>query len=293
MSRFRAASRSALVVGVAAWLLSWALQAFAAADIVHIAAVGWWSKRPGASATVGDGSFEIASGIDGPESVAAFRILVTGSVTKATLVLTEASNPLTFVPKLQACPTDTPWVLPTNPGNYADAPHAACDRLSIPLTRDPAKAIWTGDVTGVVGGALSETSLMVVPAPDATLPVPPTFFIDFAAPRVDADGTPDVTTTTQAAAPAPPVTASAAPRPPSVGTHATAPTTAPAPATTAVTQPVARPTTPARFTVPSTHRHKPWGKLGWIIPLTAAIAFGYTYARKTLAERGLVPQGAT
>jgi hypothetical protein len=290
MKRFARAGLVALLVLLAA---SWVMDAFATVDITHVAAVGWWSKRPAAQPTPGTNSFEVASGVDGTESVAAMRIVITGAVTKGTLVLVEASNPLTFKPKLQACPTDTPWVLSASPGKYADAPTPNC-ASPIALTRDD-KGTWTGDVTALLSGPFSERSIMIVPAPDKSLPVPPTFFITFASPRIDAEGTPDVPAATTSA-PAP-VTIPAAvvpsgpsgPAPPSRPPATVAPTTPAAPTTVAPA--AGAPVTPARFAVPQTApKRKPWNKLVWILPLAALVSFGYTFGRKTLAERGVLAE---
>src|SRR5207248_1535499 len=79
-----------------------------------------------------------ARGVDGNESVAAIKILIYGSVTKATLVISEAANQTTAVsvPKLQVCKTDGAWTVTGNPGPYKDAPAPNCAAAAAPLTRD-------------------------------------------------------------------------------------------------------------------------------------------------------------
>ncbi|MEY2405197.1 MAG: hypothetical protein QOG39_113 [Acidimicrobiaceae bacterium] len=286
MSRRRKLGALALVVVLG---LGWAYQAQSAPDVAHIGFVGWWSKRPGAMPTPTDTSFEIASGVDGTESVAAFRILINGAVTKATIVLSEASATSSVgvgTPKLQVCPTSSPW-LKINAGQYADAPKPDCTH-PVPLTRDATKLTWTADVTSALAGPRSELSLMVVPAPDTTLPVPPTYFVTFATPRVDAQGTPDVVPVTTSPPRAPtvtvPVVATPSQRTPSVGPSgpvATVATTAPT--ATSAPAPQAAAPAPARFGVPAaTKKTKPWGKLLVLVPISVLAGAAYTLARKRL-----------
>jgi hypothetical protein len=289
MSRTRKLRLGAVAL-VAAIGLGVAYQAQGAADVAHIGFVGWWSKRPAAMPTKTDTGFEIANGVDGPESIAAFRILINGDITKATLVLTEESDTSSVAvstPKLQVCPTDSPW-LKINDGKYADAPKPSCDS-PIALTRDAAKLTWSADVTGLLAGPRSELSLMVVPAPDASLPVPPTFLVTFTTPRIDATGTPDIAPTTAASKPAVTAPTSGSSSPvaaphvtPKVptGTPATAATAPPTTAAPAPQQQAAAPT-PARFAVPGSKRGpKPWGKLVVLVPLSLLASAAYTIARK-------------
>ncbi|HEV3227685.1 MAG TPA: hypothetical protein VGZ52_12650 [Acidimicrobiales bacterium] len=284
--------RVALLLGVAAMLLVIAVEAQGADDVAKVDKVGWWSKRPAAQPTTGPTSFEVANGVDGAESIAAVRVLIFGSVTKGTLIISEAANQTTSisVPKLQVCQTDTPWILTKNPGAYADAPKPECDKGAIALVRDD-KGNWSADITNWLTGARSEVSVMVVPAADTTLPVPPTFFVQFATSRLEASGTPDVTTTTGApkspAVVAPSGGGTVTPVPshstPAPVTTPAAPTTAPTPTTVAASQ------TPKRLggvPVASTTKRKQWGKLVWVVPLSALIAFGWVLGRKSLTERG-------
>jgi hypothetical protein len=227
--------------------------------------------------------------------VAAIRVLIYGSVTKATLSISEAPNQATAVsvPKLQACPTSSPWQLPSSPGTpgaYADAPTPQCDQATIPLARDD-KGTWTGDVTALLAGKRSEMSLMVVPAPDKTLPVPPTFFVTLATSRVAADGTPDVTQAHVVPPPPPPAATPSVSAP----THSPSITPSSPAATPITTTPATTPTTePTATSIPdrlggtrvnSTHPPKAWGKLLWIIPLSAIAAMAWARARRVIVER--------
>src|SRR3954468_7619976 len=189
--------RAFALLGVVVLVLAFAFEANGASDVAKVDKVNWWSKRPAAQPTVGDSSFEVASGPDGNESVAAIRVLIFGSVTKATLVISEAANQTTAVsvPKLQACQTGQWTTLNTSPGPYASALKPDCSK-AVALTRDD-KGNWTGDITAMLQGAFNERDVMVMPAEDKTLPVPPTFFVQFATSRVEADGPPAAPPTTK------------------------------------------------------------------------------------------------
>lgn len=289
--------RTGLLLALATTVLIVGVDARGAGEVAKVDSAMWWSKRPGAAAmpTTGATSFEVASGVDGDESVAGLRVLVHGTVTKATLIISEAANQSTSisVPKLRVCKTSGGWTNGPNPADYAAAPKPECDKGSVALARDD-KANWSAEVTQWLTGAVSEVHLMVVPAPDTTLPVPPTFFVQFATARLDAQGTPDVTT--PVAAPVVPPKAPAAGRttsptvpsrttPTAPAGSATPPTTVPTPTAGVATQ------TPQRLggvPVSSTTKRKQWGKLVWAIPLSALLAVGWVYGRKTLLERGLL-----
>jgi len=289
--------RALALLAMAAFVLTVAFEANGASDVAKVDKANWWSKRPGAQPTPGSTSFEVASGPDGNESVAVIRVLVFGSVTKGTLVISEAANQTTAVsvPKIQACRTVGYTSLNTSPGPYASAPKPDCT-TAVALTRDD-KGNWTGDVTAMLQNAVNESDIMVMPAEDKTLPIPPTFFVQFATSRVEADGTPDVVTTTSR-----PVTTLAIAAPsgrtstpsgsvssPSHATTASPPATAAPPPTTAPAQ-TAQPV-PERIggtPVNAAAKKKQWGKLAWIIPFSAAIAFGWTFFRKYVIERNLV-----
>jgi hypothetical protein len=285
--------RTGLLLALAIAVLCIGIDASGANDIAQVASATWWSKRPAAMPTTGATSFEVASGVDGDESVAGLRVLVHGTVTKATLTISEAANQPTAIsaPKLQVCTTSGAVMAGPNPGAYTDAPKADCDKGASALARDD-KGNWSADVTSWLTGAINEVHLMVVPAPDKTLPVPPTFFVQFATSRITAEGTPDVTT---------PVAASAPPKGPPAGkttvTAAPSRSTASAPVSTPATVPTPTPTsvaatpTPQRLggiPVSSTTKKKQWGKLVWVLPLSALIAFGWVLGRKSLLERGLL-----
>lgn len=290
--------RALALLAIAGLVLAVALEANGASDVAKVDKANWWSKRPGAQPTPGATSFEVASGPDGNESIAVVRVLVFGSVTKGTLVISEAANQTTAVsvPKIQACKTVGYTSLNTSPGPYASAPKPDCS-TAVALKRDD-KGNWTGDVTPMLQNAVNESDIMVMPAEDKTLPIPPTFFVQFATSRIEADGTPDATTTTSRPATTSAVGASPSGRSstpsgpvssPSRVTTASPPTTAAPPPTTAPA-PIAQPV-PTRIGGPPVNvaaKKKQWGKLAWIVPVSAAIALGWTFFRKYAIERNLV-----
>jgi hypothetical protein len=283
MKRLARFSMLAALLAMMGW---WAASAQSTVDLVAIDKAGWWTRRPAAQ-PVGPGNFEVAAGVQGEESIAALRVLIHGEITKATLVLAELDAPLAPVAPgaLQVCTTSVPWLY-VDGGAYADAPKADCSH-AIPLTRQvDASGVgsWTADVTQPVGGARSETTLMILPVIDSTAVVPPTYFIKMSA-HVAAEGTPDVKAPAVVAAPppvSPAVNRPSAPRP----TATPAPTAAApaaAPATTATTTPTSQ---PRRFApVSSNAPSKPWGKLVLLIPLATIFGAAYTAAQRYATDR--------
>lgn len=287
MRRARRIALLGVLLGIAGFLVAYAQ---GSADIATVDKIGWWTRRPGAQPTK-NSTFEVAAGIQGEESVAALRVLIRGTVTKATIVLTEADAPFSSVttPALKVCPTNAPWLV-ADGGAYADAPKPDCSQ-SVDLSRKvnvDMAGIWSGDVTNLLAGARSEISLMVVPVPDKSSPIPQTYYLRLAA-RITTEGTPDVepkaspsTTAPRAGVTSGGGTSTPASRAPTTpgpaATAATTPSTA-APPTTAAT---AESTTnvPKRLTVTVPKEHKPWGKLVVLIPLAIIGAALYTGGRK-------------
>jgi len=270
----------------------WVASAQSSVELISVDKAGWWTRRPAAQ-PAGGGTFEVAAGVQGEESVAALRVLIHGEITKATLVLAELDAPLAPVNPgaLQVCTTNVPWLY-VDGGKYDDAPKPDCSH-AIPLTRqaDPTGVgSWTADVTPLLAvPALSETSLMIVPVIDKTAVVPPTYYIKMSA-RVVAEGTPDITSPAVVAAPPPPASSPAAtptaPRP--SASPAATPTATPAatPDTTATTTPTSQ---PRRFAPVSSHApSKPWGKLVVLIPLAAIFGAAYVAAQRYATDRSLV-----
>jgi hypothetical protein len=283
MKRFRLLAACAVLLG---FVGLWTAFAAGTADLTLVDKVGWWTRRAGAQPTGNPANFEVAAGVQGDESVAALRVLIRGDVTHASLVLGEADAPLKDVvtPKLQVCTTSVPWLV-VDGGAFTDAPKADCSgAVELTRTKDPAgNGSWAADVTKFLAGARSEVTLMVMPAPDSSAVLPPTWWVKFLA-RVDADGTPDLQpTTTPSTAVAPPAGNTATgPRVTAPTGTAAPPATAP-PTTAAPTQVAAE---PRRFAVAAAHHeNKPWGKLFVLVPLAAIAAGLVTGGRKYWAQR--------
>lgn len=261
-------------------------------DIAVVDKLGWWTRRPGAMAYGNPNNFEVAAGAQGDESIAALRVLIRGTITKATLILAESDAPLASVNpgKLRVCTTSVPWLV-VDGGAFAVAPKPDCSAaVELKRTTDAVSGVgtWSGDVTSMLAGARSEVTLMVVPSPDAAAVIPATYYIKLAG-RVDAQGTPDAPTSPLVSPPPPPTVASVTPTAPRV-TSPGAVVTAPAattPTTAAAAAASATPTsTPSRFKLaaqPKEHKH--WGRLIWLLPLAAFFAFVYTAGQKLWAQR--------
>jgi hypothetical protein len=137
-----------------------------AASIVE---AGWWSRQP--TGTPGN-AFEVARAPDGDLSVAAFRIRIDGSVTTARLRLEEAGQ-AAGSPSLQVCATTAPWT-PAAPGPWEQRPAPTCGATPVRLVHDEVQRAYTADMAGfLTGGQGATVSVMVVPAPDESVTVPP------------------------------------------------------------------------------------------------------------------------
>jgi hypothetical protein len=279
----------------------WVAYAQSAADIALVDKIGWWTKRPGAQPEKNRNNFEVAAGVQGQESVAALRILIRGTVTKATLVMGEADAPFKDITpgKLRVCTTSSPWLV-VDGGAFADAPKPDCSKaVELKRTTDAAKiGSWSGDVTSMLAGARSEVSLMVLTSPDPAAVVPPSYYIKLAA-RVATEGTPDVKpSSAPVATPAVPAGNSGAsvprvttPSRPGVTAAPTGPATTAtetAPPTTAVATGSAN-AIPPRLTIANKKEQKKWGKLVLLVPLAAIGAALYAAGRKFLEQRALEP----
>lgn len=140
-----------------------------------VAAVGWWTRNPTASAP--EGGMQVAKGLDGTISFGAIRAVEDAEdIEKATLTLQESGQALNGSgASLQACPAAGTWE--AGKGEFADAPLADCKAGSVALQRDP-QGQWTADVTSVLTG--TSPALAVVPGEGATV-----FQVSFEAPKLD------------------------------------------------------------------------------------------------------------
>lgn len=140
-----------------------------------VTGVGWWTRRPGASAQPA-GGFEVAVGLDGPESVAAVRVAVGGGLARVVLVLAEREGFLHEQAVLRVCPAADGWS-PANPGPFDRAPAADCSR-QVALTRNAIQASWTADVSSLLPPE-GTASLAVLPVRGG-LALDPGFQVRFA-----------------------------------------------------------------------------------------------------------------
>lgn len=287
----------ALVGLVGALLLTWAAPA-RAADVGSISEFGWWTKRPGAQPVVN--GFEVASGPDGEESVAAFRVNLTGSVSQATLSFVETTNPnlapVSGTPAINVCVTTVVWAAESD-ADFAKAPKQDCS-AAIPMTVN-AKGGWSADVTALLTGKSGTVSLMAVPDLTAAGPLDTGFNRQFGPPRVQADGTANPTPNSSSSfAPSasqqfPATQVFPTPPPVPVPLNPNGTISAPASAPTPTTQ--GNITTGAGVTIGLAHHagdQKHWARLMLYIPLAAFLAIAYTLGRKAVIARGLIPSGS-
>lgn len=272
----------------------------ASSAVLTITDVGWWSRRPGAAAQP-PAYFEVASGLQGDESVAALRVPLAGAVLSATIDLAESGGVAQQTAALKICTTNAPWS-PANPGAFADAPKADCG-ASVEPKRD-ASGRWGADITGLLASAGSSGSatLMVMPVPKPVGGlVDPGFNIQFTPAVVRAEfGSSSMAASNSTGARAPSTASSGSSPYPSLGVTA-APVVPPrgvvtASGSPATTVPAATSSTrpgqlAASFDIgvrtPGSGQPKPWGRLIWLVPLSAAGGIGAALARRRLAVTGI------
>ncbi|HVF76455.1 MAG TPA: hypothetical protein VM938_15570 [Acidimicrobiales bacterium] len=152
------ARRARLTAAVAVLLLS-APMGSASGEEAGPSATGWWTQRPLAEGKP-SGGVEVAwAGPVGAESVAALRFADRlGPDDGAVLHLLDVV--LEGAPAVRACPTDDAWK-PANPGAWAEAPVADCE-TSVAVTPNGENR-WSADVSGLLAGASSMRSVMLVP----------------------------------------------------------------------------------------------------------------------------------
>jgi hypothetical protein len=152
------------VIAALSALHAGAVTAQTAASIVE---TGWWSRQP--AGTPGS-AFEVARLPDGDVSVTAFRIRVDGSVTSAQLQLAEVQASGT--PSLQLCPTLASWTAAA-PGPWEARPAPTCGSTPVRVIRNEVQKTWTLDIRSFLSSGQPTVSVMLVPAPDEAITVPP------------------------------------------------------------------------------------------------------------------------
>lgn len=292
--------RARLVVAACAAVALLPVPAPPASASATIADVGWWSRQPGAAAKPA-GGFEVAEAPDDDVSVAALRIRVPDRLARAMLVLRETGGVRPESAALRVCVTTASWT-PANPGAFAQRPAANCAGGGIALARASTGGTWVADVRNVLPAG-STVSLMIVPAPPASgLPVDG-FQVAFAGAVLDAEAVED--DEDDGSSLAGPVSSSPSSSPPTFGfgfggeVDAGLPgfdiplstDTSGDPAVESADgdpggQPAFRPPTRAAVQAgPGT----PWGRLPALVVLAAFVGAAAAFARRFLADRGLLP----
>lgn len=268
------------------------------------AAVGWWSTDPSAQAQP-DGGFQVSAALGEPVSIAAMRFSTPSGVTSAMLTLTEGGGFVTPATALQVCTTTSPWE-PANPGAMEDAPEPECS-APVALERDAEAATWTANVGPLLPSLGGEPTLMIVPAETAGggSPVDPGFRATFSGGTLAVVAAPGTTTTSLSSTPGGAGSGgfqSGPSAPPSSGSGSFS---APGPAappttvadTTTATVPAREPSSGEAFQPPDLAAgatpggggaDQPWERLLFLVPIAAAIGVGSVYARRYLAQRGVV-----
>jgi hypothetical protein len=299
----RRAGQIGLIGVLAALALTWSAPAHAD-SVGSIGEFGWWTKRPGAQAVVN--GFEIARGVDGAESVAAFRIVLTGSVNSATFVVGESGDPnvakVSGTPTMNVCVTTASWTADAK-GTFDKAPKEDCT-VSIPMKGDATRK-WSADVTALLSGHSGSVSLMLVPAPPpAGMVVDPGFNRQFGPPLLQTDGTastsPSSSSSPSTFSPPPATTqfrtGTVFPTPPAFPVPANPNGTVSAPVGTPAPVAQGDVTTSQGVTILGAARPaaapKHWGRLLLYLPLAAIVGVAYTLVRKQIIARGLIPTGS-
>jgi hypothetical protein len=271
--------------------------------LASVVQVGWWSQQPGAQAQP-DGGFQVTLLPSGPQSVAAVELSVgDGKDVTTTLTLTEGQSVRSDSAALQACAIRGSWKA-ENPGAWANVPAYDCS-TAVNFTRDAASTTWTGNVSPLVtAGGLSDIIILPVAQPVGGV-ADPGFQVTITKASATADGTPpaDTFSTVEPSAssdfssgssnssfatpssgtqtftppPAGQITAAATPAPVNQTPTAPAPANLSPPPAAATAQPFGK---PALTTVGGPNRHKPWGRLLFLVPLAVLVGAGAAFARR-------------
>jgi len=279
-----------LIALVATGALWCAPAALAAGDPVQVQDIGWWSNRA-ASLPRGAGKLEVAHDPSGSQSVAALRLSMSGPVDHAIVILNEdvgAVNATTSA--LRLCAAADAWT-PADRGPINEAPAADCARGQLDMTRDATFGRWTVDVgplvTAAAAAGASTASVIITPVGVKSLGIVDLGFVlpfstvQLLVPAGAAPATPTVPTTVVPAATVPPPVLAGPVLTPSLPSF-----TVTVPVTTAPNTPT---TTESALPTPgvvignSSGSSKPWGRLVWMVPLSALGGFTAVSARRRVA----------
>ena len=289
----RVLSRVVVAAGVFALVLGAPRPAGATPASASIPAVGWWTSRPGAQPTTAGGGFEVALDNQGErQSVAALVANVDPlHMSRLRITLTETASIGGAFNHLRICRAAPGWA-PANPGDLAAAPKMDC---STAVELEHIDSTWQGSLVKLMpdGGT---ASLGVVGIRDKQSPL--NFLVEISGVSITGTGTlpsgdsPEAVSTDTTA----PATFDSGSTTPLFNDFTStpfggfdAPVTAPAVGSPTTTQPIGATTTPDRA-AGAAHQAgpgRPWLRLLFLTPLSAAIGVGLVFARRFLLGRGL------
>jgi hypothetical protein len=259
----------------------------------EVAAVGWWTSRPGAAPSQ-NGGFEVALNPDGSaQSVAALQVDIDKlQMSRLTLTLTETASVGAEFAHLRVCPAASGWP-PANPGALTDAPKIDCASAFVDLVHSGSS--WQGSLVKLFpngGGG----SIGVVGVRDGDTPVG--FLVEVSGVTIVGEGTlpaDEARSDDSSATPTSEPTGAAF-----VDQYLATPDSTPSVFTSDPATSVALPSNkgdeptvggPAALAVTgavhSTGPNRPWVRLLWLTPLSAALGAGVVFGRRILTERGI------
>ena len=257
-----------------------------------VTSVGWWSDRVLAQEK-GDDAIEVARTLDGT-SVAAVTVEAGGTVTSATITLTEVETGTVRADGAVVDVCDTGPFVAADGGDIAEAPALECTG-GVALTRDD-DGTWTGDITAVLGASTTFLAVVPGPVPDDATPLDPGFVLEFEAPVValtvgpEGDGDTalpvDTAPPPEFSSPAPDSSFDFSPTPspsfdaPPVDSGPVTTIAAPVDEATSESTEVAGPTLNSAPISGGSGDTKPWIRLLLLVPLSAAAGAAAVFGRR-------------
>lgn len=287
-------SRAVVVVGVLALVLAVPLPASATPAAATIPAVGWWTNRPGAQPTTAGGGFEVALDNQGErQSVAALVADVDSlHMSRLRITLTETASVGGNFSHLRLCRAAPGWA-PANPGALTAAPKIDC---SVAVDLEHVDSTWQGSLLKFLPNGGS-ASLAVVGVRDKQSLL--NFLVEISAVSISGTGTLDNadssgagSTDTSTSTPVAFDDGSPTPSfddfvsPPIAAFESPVTTPGASPSTTTFN---AETTTPNRGAISGHHGgpSRPWLRMLFLTPLSAALGVGLVFVRRFLSGRGL------
>jgi hypothetical protein len=287
---------AAVIVGLSCAGPAFVVPAAATPVSGAVDAVGWWSSRATAMAQP-EGGFEVASAPDGAaQSVAAVNIRVDIATMKTLqITLTESTSVGSQLAHIRACAAAPGWS-PANPGAFDQAPSMDCG-VAVDLAHTSA-GTWVGNIATLVpnGGT---ASIGFVPVADSPAPVGTGLLVDITGVNIAGQGdvvertvTPEPGSDPDPALNSYDPSASGFNDTPIInldpGTITNPGNAFELPDSTATTVPAFA----AQKDLTSTLKAKsgptrPWIRLVWLTPLSAAIGVGVVFGRRFLVNQGV------